>query len=209
LRAILYCRISTTDKNQNPEVQLVPLREFVEKRGWQTIGEFIDQESGLKDRRNGFESTMRSARQGKVDVVVVAALDRWSRSLKSLISTLDELRSLNVSFVSLREAIDLTTPTGELMFHIIGAFSQFEASLIRQRVQMGLFLAKSKGVRLGRPPLEINTERIVELHSQGLSIRQIARETKVSPSSVFKTLKKMGTKISENSRMKIGEIAVF
>ena len=199
MRCATYSRISTIDGSQNVEVQLNPLREFVAKRGWKTVGEFIDQESSLSDKRPSFESLMKLARQGKVDVIVVAALDRWSRSLKSLISTLDELRSLNVSFVSLREAIDLSSATGELMFHIIRVFSQFEASLIRQRVRMGLSHARSKGIKLGRPSVELDHQKIQELRKQGHSIREIAKEVGASSTSVFKALKKMRQETLENS----------
>lgn len=202
MRACLYVRTSTSDGSQNPEIQLSPLREFIDRRNWKLIGEYADQESGLKDKRPSFEIVMDLARRRKVDVIVVSSLDRWSRSLKSLITTLDELRSLNVSFVSLREAIDLTTPAGELMFHIIGAFSQFEASLIQQRVKMGLSHARKKGMRLGRPPVDVDVERITELSNQGLSIRRIAKESGLSPTTVFKTLRKVRQETLDNHASK-------
>lgn len=194
MRCAIYARISTNDRTQNLEVQLGPLREFVEKRGWEMDGEYVDQESGLKDKRPSFEAVMSLARKRKVDVIAVAALDRWSRSLKSLIDTLNELRILGVSFVSLRESIDLTTPTGELMFHIVGAFSQFEASLIRERVKAGLVLARNRGIRLGRPSIDVDVDEILNLRDQNYSIRRIAKQMNISPTTVFKTLKKVNAK---------------
>lgn len=186
MKVAIYCRTSTSDGGQHPEVQLLPLREFVEKRGWKIVGEFIDQESGLKEKRSGFSSVMELAKQRNIDAIVVASLDRWGRSLKQLVNSLDELASLGVSFVSLREALDFTTPTGQLMTHLLGAFAQFEVALIRQRVKAGIANARARGERIGRPKKDIDLGAILDLRRQGVSFRGIAKQMGVSPGLVYK-----------------------
>jgi DNA invertase Pin-like site-specific DNA recombinase len=190
MRAAAYSRVSTSDGSQSLDVQLVPLREFVAKRGWELVGEFVDEESGLREKRAGFESVMRLGRQRKVDVIIVASLDRWGRSLKQLVNSLDELVSLGVSFVSLRESLDFSTPTGQLMTHLLGCFAEFEIGLIRQRVKAGLANARARGKRLGRPPMNINAVELMKLKSEGLPLREISRRVGVSLGLVHKTLMK-------------------
>jgi putative DNA-invertase from lambdoid prophage Rac len=194
MRAAIYCRTSTSDGGQHPDAQLLPIREFVEKRGWQIVGEFIDQESGLKEKRNGFSSVMELAKQRKLDAIVVSSLDRWGRSLKQLVNTLDELVSLGVSFVSLREALDFTTPTGQLMTHLLGAFAQFEVALIRQRVKAGLANARARGERIGRPKKDIDLDRLLDLRKQGVSFRAIAKQMRVSAGLIHKTYVNLAVK---------------
>ena len=186
MKVAIYCRISTSDGSQNPDVQLRPLREFVEKRGWQIVGEFVDQESGLKEKRRGFSSVMELAKQRNIDAIVVASLDRWGRSLKQLVNTLDELASLGVSFVSLRESLDFTTPTGQLMTHLLGAFAQFEVSLIKERVKAGIANARARGERIGRPKKDVDLKKLLDLRKQGVSFRGIAKQMGISPGLVYK-----------------------
>lgn len=186
MKVAIYCRTSTSDGGQNPDVQLLPLREFVEKRGWKIVGEFIDQESGLKEKRSGFSSVMELAKQRKLDAIVVSSLDRWGRSLKQLVNTLDELVSLGVSFVSLRESLDFSTPSGQLLTHLLGAFAQFEVALIRQRVKAGIANARARGERIGRPKKDIDLDRLLDLRKQGVSFRAIAKQMGVSPGLVYK-----------------------
>ncbi|MGD0405696.1 MAG: recombinase family protein [Candidatus Bathyarchaeia archaeon] len=186
MRAAIYCRVSTSDGGQNPDVQLLPLREFIQNRGWQIVGEFIDKESGLKEKRSGFSSVMELAKQRNIDAIVVASLDRWGRSLKQLVNTLDELASLGVSFVSLRESLDFTTPTGQLMTHLLGAFAQFEVALIKQRVKAGIANARARGERIGRPKKDIDLDKLLHLRKQGVSFRAIAKQMGVSPGLVYK-----------------------
>ena len=194
MKVAIYCRISTSDGSQNPDVQLRPLREFIEKRGWQIVGEFVDQESGLKEKRRGFSSVMELAKQRNIDAIVVASLDRWGRSLKQLVNTLDELASLGVSFVSLRESLDFTTPTGQLMTHLLGAFAQFEVSLIKERVRAGIANARARGERIGRPKKDVDLKKLLDLRKQGVSFRGIAKQMGVSPGLVYKMFVNMAVK---------------
>ena len=140
MRAALYARVSTLD--QEPENQLQELRRYVEARGW-TGSEYVDHGvSGTKDRRPALDRLVADARRRKVDTVVVWRLDRLGRSLKHLVTLLDELQALGVGFVSLGEGIDLQTPAGRLQLHILAALSEFERARIAERVAAGLARAK-------------------------------------------------------------------
>jgi len=187
----IYGRVSTLDKGQDVELQLSDLRTFANARGWKVFKEYVDVgQSGSKEQRPAFTQLMEDARKRKIDIILVWRLDRFGRSLKHLIVSLDELKTLGVGFVSFKESLDFTTPTGRLMFHLLGAFSEFEKELIRERVKAGVAHARSKGKRLGRRPL-IDTKllrTVADMRSKGLSIRGISRELGVSKSLVHKSL---------------------
>jgi DNA invertase Pin-like site-specific DNA recombinase len=189
-RVALYCRVSTTDKGQDPNLQLIPLKEYCKAREWQVAGEYIDVgQSGDKDHRPELDRLLNDARKRKIDCIIVWKLDRWGRSLKHLINSLSELQSLGVAFVSYQENIDLSTPSGKMMFHIIGAMAEFERELIRERVKAGIQNAQKKGVRVGRKALPpIVADNVRELRTKGQSIRTIAKKLKLSVGAVHKTL---------------------
>jgi DNA invertase Pin-like site-specific DNA recombinase len=123
---------------------------------------------------------MRQAKARTLDVIAVWKLDRFGRSLRHLVDTLAELEALGVAFVSLRDQIDLSTPAGKLMFHVIGAMAEFERALIQERVRAGLAVAWSKGKTLGRPKVSRDrnndAKRIRQLRDEGQSYREIAEE---------------------------------
>ena len=176
----LYARVSTSNGHQDPEMQLRELREFCDRRGWKVAKEYVDHVSGAKDSRPALNQLMTDAGQRKLDAVLVWKLDRFARSLKHLINTLAQFEALGVAFVSLRDNLDLSTPSGRLMFQIIGAFAEFERALIQERVKAGLRNARAKGKRLGRPRTVVNVSRIVFLRGQGRSWAQIKSETGIS-----------------------------
>jgi DNA invertase Pin-like site-specific DNA recombinase len=173
-RCVLYARVSTSNGGQHPEMQLAELREHAQRRGWSVAGEFTDQISGSKDSRPALNRLMAQAHRREFDVVLVWKLDRWGRSLKHLVNSLAELDSLGIAFVSLRDNFDLTTPSGRLMFSIVGAMAEFERALIQERVKAGLAHARSKGQTLGRPRAQIDAARVQALRQQGWSWRAIA-----------------------------------
>jgi len=157
-RVALYARVSTSNGHQSPELQLRELRQFSAARGWKIVEEFVDQGvSGSKDRRPALDRLMAAARSRKIDIIAVWKLDRWGRSLKHIVDSLDELEKLGVAFVSFKDSLDLTLASGRMLMQIIGAMAEFERELIRERVKAGLRLARSKGVRLGRAPLPQGT----------------------------------------------------
>ena len=120
----LYGRVSTTDKGQDPELQLKDLRAYSNARGWKVFGEYVDKgESGAKDRRPQLDRLMEDARKRRIDGILVWKLDRFGRSLKSLVTTLEELRALGIQFVSYTENLDFSTPAGRAMANLIGVFA--------------------------------------------------------------------------------------
>ncbi len=185
MKAAIYARVSTLD--QEPENQLQELRRYVEARGW-TAQEFVDHGvSGTKDRRPALDRLIRDAKRRKVDTVVVWRLDRLGRSLKHLVTLLDELQALGVGFVSLGEGIDLQTPAGRLQLHILAALSEFERARIAERVAAGLARAKRQGTKLGRPRVEVSADALASV--QGLSTRQAAVRLGISASTVRRRLR--------------------
>ena len=152
MRVGIYGRINTLDKGQDVDLQLGPLREYAQARGWTVYKEYIDEGvSGAKQRRPALDDLLHAARRREIDVILVWKLDRFARSLRHLILTLGELEAIGVAFVSLTESIDVTTPTGRLLVHILGALAEFERDIIRERVKAGVARARSRGRQLGRP----------------------------------------------------------
>ena len=197
MNAALYARVSTRDKGQDPEMQLAELREFATKRGWQVTGEFVDiGVSGSKDSRPQLDATMRLAKSRKLDVIAVWKLDRFGRSLRHLVDALAELRAVGCDFVSLRDNLDLTTPAGRMMFHVIGAMAEFERELIRERVKAGLAHARAKGQTLGRPKVRRDRDKdatiIRRMRAEGDSYGEIAEALGRSKADVYRVCITLG-----------------
>jgi DNA invertase Pin-like site-specific DNA recombinase len=202
----IYARVSTVDKGQDVELQLKDLRAYVKARGWIIHDEYVDVgESGSKDKRPELNRLLEDVRKRKIDCIAVWRLDRFGRSLKHLINTLDELRSLGVMFVSYSENLDFSTSTGQLLFHLLGAFAEFERNLIKERVKAGIANAKAKGIKIGRPKVYVDTDELLSLRAKGYSIRAIAKKIKISPSLVHKTLSNL--KGSDIEKSKVQEVA--
>ena len=196
MKAGLYARVST-NRGQDPELQLSELREYAAKRGWEVAGEFVDKGvSGAKDLRPELDRMMVLARTRKLDVVVVWKMDRFGRSLRHLVNALGELESVRVSFVSLHDNIDLTTPSGRLMFGVIAAMAEFERELIRERVKAGLANAARKGHYAGRPKVnrtaDPDAKAIRRLRDEGQSYGEIATELGRSKSDVYRVCMTLG-----------------
>jgi DNA invertase Pin-like site-specific DNA recombinase len=188
MRVAIYARVSTTN-GQSPEMQLAELREYASRRGWEIYGEYVDSGiSGSKESRPELNRLMSDVHLRRFDVVLCWKVDRFGRSLKHLVNALADLDSYGVAFVSLRDHLDLSTPSGRLMFQIIGAMAEFERSLIQERVRAGLRNAKLKGKTLGRPALILDSDRIARLHAAGASIREISAQLEVSASTIHKAL---------------------
>jgi DNA invertase Pin-like site-specific DNA recombinase len=187
-RVALYARVSTLN-NQDPEMQLVELREYAARRGWQIVDEFIDQGvSGCKESRPALNRLMADACRRRFDAILVWKIDRFGRSLKHLVNALAELAALGVAFISLRDNLDLSTPSGRLMFQIIGAMAEFERALIQERVRAGLRNARAKRRRLGRPRVIVDASKIASLRAQGRSWAQIVVETGASKGTAQRAL---------------------
>jgi DNA invertase Pin-like site-specific DNA recombinase len=191
IAAAVYARVSTRDKGQDPEMQLTELRDFAAKRGWQLAGEFVDVGvSGSKDSRPQLDAMMRLAKARKLDVIAVWKLDRFGRSLRHLVDALEELKAVGCAFVSLHDNLDLTTPAGRMMFHVIGAMAEFEHELIRERVRAGLAHARSKGQALGRPKIRRDRDKdakvIRQMRADGESYGEIADALGRSKADVYR-----------------------
>ena len=174
VRAALYARVSTTGKGQDTELQLEELRREARTRGWQVVGEYLDEMSGSRDRRPGLDQLMEAARSGKFDLVAVFRFDRFARSTKHLLLALEEFRILGVDFVSMREQVDTSTAMGKAMFTIIAAIAELEKDIIRERVVAGVRRAQAAGRHCGRPRHELDLRATTALLAQGHSLRQVA-----------------------------------
>ena len=190
-RAVLYSRVSTGD--QHLETQLLDLRELAKQRGLEVVREFSDVISGAKAKRPGLDQLMADARRHRFDMVLVAAFDRIARNVRHFLDVLDELNHLNIQFVSLRENIDTGGPLGRAMLTIIGAIAELERSLIVERVKSGMRRAKLEGRRIGRAPLNIDREQVVEDRRSGMSLTKVAQRHHISRASVCRLVKESGT----------------
>jgi DNA invertase Pin-like site-specific DNA recombinase len=184
MRVALYARVSTCN-GQSPEMQLAELREYASRRGWEVFSEYVDHGfSGATQTRPDLNRLMADAHKRHFDVVLCWKVDRFGRSLKHLVNALADLDAYGVAFVSVRDNLDLSTPSGRLMFQIIGAMAEFERSLIQERVRAGLRNAKLKGKTLGRPRRIVNGDQMARLRGQGASFREIAKAVGASPGTV-------------------------
>ena len=180
VRAAIYARVSTFN-GQNPESQLLELRNMRLAEGGSVVAEFVDIGiSGAKDRRPELDKLMADARRRKFDVVAVWRFDRFARSVRHLLRALDEFQSLRIDFVSLSEHWIRPPRLGRMTFTVLGAVAEFERSLIAERVRAGLRNARARGVRLGRPKAIGDADKIVALRGSGASWRAIGRELNLS-----------------------------
>lgn len=198
VRVAIYARVSTFD--QDPDGQLMALRDFTKRRNFEVYKEYVDYVTGDFDKRNrkkknsdeAYKQMMDDVRRRLVDCVIVWKYDRFARSLDRLVTALQEFGSLGVDFISYTQNIDTTTPMGRLFFHIIGSFAEFERELIIERVRAGLEKAKANGVILGRPEKDPTAKpRIIDMRKRGMSLREIARAENLSPAGVLKIIRRV------------------
>ncbi len=188
-RTALYARVSTPD--QSTDSQRLALRRYVSERGWTTFNEYCDNGvSGTKDSRPALNELMGDAKKRKFDAVLVWRFDRFARSTRHLINALEEFKNLGIDFVSYQENIDTSSPLGSAIFTIISAVAQLERDIIAERVKAGLRNAVEAGKQLGRPRgTSLDVEAIHRLKSEGLSVREIAKQVGTSKTTVSRLLK--------------------
>jgi DNA invertase Pin-like site-specific DNA recombinase len=187
LRAGLYARVSTNDQ-QTLAMQNRAMREYAARRGWTVALQVREVNSGAA-RREARERLLEAARRREIDVVLVWRLDRWGRSVTDLLATLQELEHLDVGFISLTEALDLTTPTGRAMAGMLAIFAEFEREILRERTRAGLVHAREHGKRLGRPMTAgLQSSAIRKLYRAGVSKSEIARQLNIGRTSVRRIL---------------------
>jgi putative DNA-invertase from lambdoid prophage Rac len=186
-RAGLYARVSTSDQQTIP-LQIRALREYAARRSWTIAMQVKEVGSGASQRQQR-EKLLNAARRREIDVVLVWRLDRWGRSVADLLATLQELQHLGVGFVSLAEALDLTTPAGRAMAALLAVFAEFEKEILRERVRAGLAHARQNGQTLGRPATAArHAPEIRKLHRAGVSKAEIARRLEIGRTSVRRIL---------------------
>jgi DNA invertase Pin-like site-specific DNA recombinase len=187
LRAGLYARVSTNDQQTIP-LQIRALREYAVRRGW-TIALQVKEVGSGASQRQLREKLLDAARRREIDVVLLWRLDRWGRSVADLLATLQELQYLGVAFVSLTEALDLTTPAGRAMAALLAVFAEFEREILRDRVRAGLAHARQNGKKLGRPVTAgLQADKARKLHRAGVSKAEIARRLNIGRTSVRRIL---------------------
>lgn len=193
-RAAIYARVSTTSHGQDSGLQVEELRQVAAQRGWEVIGEFVDEGiSGSMESRPALDAMLDAARRGQLDLVIVWKLDRLGRSLQHLLSLLDELTHLGVGFVSMRDSgIDTTSPQGRLLLHLMAAFAEFERAMIQERVVAGVRRAQAQGTHCGRPRVEIDLRPALALIEQGRGLKQVSQIMGVSRSTLRRHLEQAG-----------------
>jgi DNA invertase Pin-like site-specific DNA recombinase len=194
-RAAIYARVSTVDRGQNPDTQLLPLREYAERRGFPIVAEYVDHASGARSDRAEYQAMLAAARRREFDVLLVWKYDRFARSLRELVNALSEFDGLGIAFVSYSEGADTTTPQGKLQFGIMASLAEFERSLIAERVRAGMVRAKAQGRHTGRPALPSYKRGEIEklLAEKKLSANEIAKKVGVSRRTVINVKKEQRT----------------
>jgi putative DNA-invertase from lambdoid prophage Rac len=187
LRVGLYARVSTIDQ-QTLAMQNRAMREYAARRSWTIAMQVREVNSGAA-KREAREKLLEAARRREIDVVLVWRLDRWGRSVTDLLVMLQELEHLGVGFVSLTEALDLTTPAGRAMAGLLAVFATFEREILQERTKAGLAHARQNGKRLGRPMTAgLQAPEIRKLHRAGVAKAEIARRLKIGRTSVRRIL---------------------
>lgn len=185
-RVAIYMRVSTDD--QSTGMQRLELDEYIRNRKWTNVEFYEDQGlSGTNTNRPELKRLMQNINKRRIDIVLTWNLSRLFRNIKDLVNNLEIFQECSVSLISLKENMDMTSATGRLLIHIIGAFSEFEAQSTREKVIAGLRNARAKGKIIGRPKTRDDV-KIHELREQGLSFREISEELKISLGSVQKAL---------------------
>lgn len=191
MKAGIYARVSTHDQH-TLDMQIEAMRKYAIARDWYIEIEIAEIGSGAKDKRPKREELIAQALRRQIDVIIVWKLDRWGRSVNDLFHTLNELNGLGVGFISLTEALDLTTATGRAMAGLLAIFAEFEREILRERVKAGIAHAREKGKNHGRPiTVKQYEQRIKELFASGLSKSEIAKKLGIGRTSVRRMLSKI------------------
>jgi DNA invertase Pin-like site-specific DNA recombinase len=184
-KVAIYARVSTSNHGQDVSIQTRELEQFAQARGWSLVDSYLDIGiSGAKDRRPELDRLMSDAHKRKFDVVAVWKFDRFARSVSHLLRALEIFNALGIAFVSLSEQMDTTTPTGKMVFTVLGAVAELERSLMAERVRAGLRNARAKGKKLGRPRVAVDAVSIASLRAQGLSWAKVGEHLGTSEGTV-------------------------
>ena len=212
MKAALYARVSTTDKDQDPEVQLIRLRRWVVELNLEIYDEYVDIASGANEKRPALDQMVKHAHQNRFKVILMVRLDRIMRSIRNLLNLHHDLEQYGVGFRCMDQSIETITPAGRLQMQILGAVAEFERELARERIKDGMAKAKEKGTRSGKPigrprykiPKNVIQEAIRRLDA-GEPLSRISEDLGVPRSSLRRALSKRGvvdfkSKIPSNLR---------
>jgi DNA invertase Pin-like site-specific DNA recombinase len=191
----VYIRVSTV--HQNSDNQLHELERISALRDWTIVATYRDDGiSGAKGRdgRPALDQMLKAATRREFDLIAVWSIDRLGRSLSDLISTVNNLHTQGVDIFFAQQAIDTTTPSGKLLFSVMGSFAEYERELIRERIKLGVERARKEGKKLGRPSSVTDSTRaaIVELYKKGMSPKKISQTLRCGVGTAFHTLKQRG-----------------
>lgn len=193
-----YARVSTEEqvKSGSLDQQKDMIRRYCESRGYELVHLFTDAGVSALSHRPEWEELMRRLEAGEVEAIVVTKLDRWGRSVKDLVTSIDQLHRWGVNFISIGDSIDTSTPNGRLLFHVLSAFAEFEREVIRERLTAGRERARAEGKTLHRPRKNLDMREIRRLYVDvGLSANAIAKIMGVSHGTIISRLREMGIKI--------------
>jgi DNA invertase Pin-like site-specific DNA recombinase len=204
MKVAIYCRVSTDDKNQNPETQLYALREYCKKAEWEIVEEYIDvaRAKDYKHRVN-WQKLLADARQHNFKTVLVFRLDRAFRSVNECTNTTKYWHDIGIGFKSLREdVIDTTTSQGNFILHIMAAVAELESSIISERVTAGIARTRAEGNRYGRKKKYVDWFRVKSGLNAGFSISDLSKQLGYTRQAIYRAIKENGgvsKKIGENS----------
>lgn len=188
MRCARYLRVSKTD--QNPALQDDESKEFISRRGWKLTNTYTDHGiSGSRDRRPELDKLLKDARRGKFDLIVVWKSDRLFRSLRHMVTTLDDLAAMKVGFASVTEPFDTSTPSGKLLLHLVSAMAEFERSILIERTKAGLLAARKRGVVVGRPRVRVDLELATNLRKKGMTYKEVAEELGIGVATLHRAMK--------------------
>ena len=190
----IYARVSTEKQEESLEEQVRMLVEFCERSKYEVYKVYSETGSGAKGKREMFMELMRDVEAKKFDAVVVLKLDRFSRSMLDLLTSVERLKENGVDFISVNDHIETTTPQGKLIFHIMGALAEFERSIIYERTKVGIERAKREGKVCHRPKKNINLDRVVDRYKKGIPLTEIAAIEHVCYSTLRNRLRESGIK---------------
>ena len=191
-RVCIYSRVSTSDQTSDNQTSF--LREVIDKNGWVLVDVYTDEGiSGSKgrDKRHQFDRLCRDMVRRKFDMVLVWDVSRLGRSLSHLVEFLNDLHSVGCDLFIYQQGLDTSTPSGKMMFQMVGVFSEFERSMISERVKLGLKRVKDSGKKLGRKSVQTRdvVSQIWKLHDEGFGLKSITEKVGVSRTSVYRVLK--------------------
>ncbi len=190
MRVALYARVSRADKDQEPENQLLKLREYATRHDWDIYAEFHDYVSGAAPVKPALEKMLREGRARHDDALLIVRLDRLARSTKQLLTMLEDLDRYGVALICSDQQIDTKSPAGRLLFTVLGAVAELELDLIRERTKDGIARARAQGKQIGRPANRTKDNEIEALRAQGMSLRQIGERLGISHQSVKQRLRR-------------------